>query len=112
MPHWEQNEIKHRKPCYLCLRSLTLSWRRSLSYRNQSTDLYRKSMDWFLYGRDLRHERVNLYILQSPTQFSILMINLFLANAPILYLLKTLSINPTKWSKTLKQFVGKLPTNC
>ena len=23
-----------------------------------------------------------------------------------------LSANPTKWSKTLKQFVGKLPTNC
>ena len=23
-----------------------------------------------------------------------------------------LSVNPTKWSSTLKQFVGKLPTNC
>ena len=23
-----------------------------------------------------------------------------------------LSANPTKWSKTLKQFIGKLPTNC
>ena len=23
-----------------------------------------------------------------------------------------LSANPTKWSKTLKQFLGKLPTNC
>ena len=23
-----------------------------------------------------------------------------------------LSTNPTKWSNTLKQFVGKLPTNC
>ena len=23
-----------------------------------------------------------------------------------------LSTNPTKWSDTLKQFVGKLPTNC
>ena len=37
---------------------LTLSWRRPLSYRNQSIDLLRKSMDWFLYGNDLRHERV------------------------------------------------------
>ena len=26
--------------------------------------------------------------------------------------LKPLSANPTKWSNTLKQFVGKLPTNC
>ena len=39
---------------------LTLSWRRSLSYRNQSIDLQSKSMDRFLYDRDLRHERVNV----------------------------------------------------
>ena len=37
--------------------SLTFSWRRSLSYRHQSIDLLCKSMGWFLYGRDLRHER-------------------------------------------------------
>ena len=34
------------------------SWWRSLLYRNQSIDLQRKSMDWFLYDRGLRHERV------------------------------------------------------
>ena len=33
---------------------LTLSGRRSLSYRNKSIDLQSKSMDWFLYSRDLR----------------------------------------------------------
>ena len=38
--------------------TLILSWRRQLSYRNQSIDLLRKSMDWFLYDNDLRHERV------------------------------------------------------
>ena len=38
---------------------LTLSWRRSLSYKNQSIDLLCKSMDWFLYDRDHHHERVN-----------------------------------------------------
>ena len=37
---------------------LTLSGQRSLSYRNQSIDLLCKSMDWFLYDKDLRHERV------------------------------------------------------
>ena len=37
---------------------LTLSWQRSLWYRNQSIDLFYKSMDWFLYDRDLRHDRV------------------------------------------------------
>ena len=38
--------------------SLTLSRRRSLSYRNKAIDLQSKSMDWFLYDRNLRHERV------------------------------------------------------
>ena len=36
--------------------NLTLSRRRSLSYRNQSVDLQNKSMDWFLYDNGLRHE--------------------------------------------------------
>ena len=38
---------------------LTLSWRRPLSYRSQSIDLLRKSMDWFLYDSGLRHGGVN-----------------------------------------------------
>ena len=37
---------------------LTLSWRRPLSYRNQSIDLFSKSMDWFLFDNGPRHERV------------------------------------------------------
>ena len=41
---------------------LTLSWRRSLSYRNHSIDLLCKSMDWFLYDRNLCHERVKAYL--------------------------------------------------
>ena len=31
----------------------------SLLYRNQFIDLLGKSMDWFLYDRDFRHERVD-----------------------------------------------------
>ena len=38
--------------------SFTLSWRRPLSYRNQSIDLLRKSMDCFLYDNGLRQEIV------------------------------------------------------
>ena len=34
------------------------SWRKSLSYRNQFIDLQSKSIDWFLYDKYLRHERV------------------------------------------------------
>ena len=37
---------------------LTLSWRKPISYRNQSIDLLSKSMDWFLYDIGLCHERV------------------------------------------------------
>ena len=40
--------------------SLTLSWRRPLSYRNHSTDLRSKSMDWFLHDNCLRHKRILL----------------------------------------------------
>ena len=36
---------------------LTFPWWRSLSYKNQSIDLLCKSKDWFLYDRDVHHER-------------------------------------------------------
>ena len=39
------------------LEILTLSWWRSLSYRNQAIDFLCKSVDLFLYDRDLHHER-------------------------------------------------------
>ena len=49
-----------------CLSALTLSWRRPLSYRNQSIDLLWKSVDWFLYDNGLRHERVKfLYMITA-----------------------------------------------
>ena len=31
-----------------------------LSHRCQSIDIHSKPMDWFLYDRDFRHERVNI----------------------------------------------------
>ena len=42
---------------------LTLSRRRSLSYRNQFIDLLCKSMDWFLLDNGLRFERVKVRII-------------------------------------------------
>ena len=36
--------------------------RRPIWYRNQSIDLLRKSMDWFLYDIGLRQERVKIFI--------------------------------------------------
>ena len=50
---------------------LTLSWRRTLSYRNQSIDLLRKLMDWFLYDNGLRHERVMLKLFAKKVAFSL-----------------------------------------
>ena len=51
--------------------ALTLSWRRPLSYRNQSIDLLCKSMDWFLYHNGLRHERVNIVSHEPRQNFSL-----------------------------------------
>ena len=48
------------------LHKLTLSWRRSLPFWNQSTDLIAsKSVKWFLYDTELRHERVNKKLLEK-----------------------------------------------
>ena len=44
---------------------LAFSWRRSLSCTNQSNNLLCKSMEWFLYDKDLRHESVNSCILDT-----------------------------------------------
>ena len=40
------------------LKCFNPSWRRFLTYRNQSIYFQSKSMNWFLRDRDLRHERV------------------------------------------------------
>ena len=71
-------------------RSLTLSWRRSLSYRNQSIDLQSKSMDWVLYDRDLRHERVNKPLM---FHFSLILSDVLAAN---IYLFKVNNRNIRK----------------
>ena len=52
-------KIIYKKMSFKIAKSLTLSRRRPLSYRNQSIDLLRNSMDWFLYDNGLRHERFN-----------------------------------------------------
>ena len=64
---------------------LALSWRRPLSYRNQSINLQSKSMDWFLYDNGFRHERANwlstlMYLLKmilTRIPFRLLNLSLF-----------------------------------
>ena len=51
--------------------SLTLSGRRPLSSRNQSIDLLCKSIDWFLYYRDLHHERLKDNFIRHPKKLEL-----------------------------------------
>ena len=41
---------------------LTLSWRRLLSYKNQSIGLLCKWMDWFQYDNGPRHEELMAHL--------------------------------------------------
>ena len=50
---------------------LTHSWRRSLSYRNQSIGLHSKSMKCFIYDRDIRHERVKVLVMHDTLAVNI-----------------------------------------
>ena len=43
----------------------TLLWWRSISYRNKSIDLLWKSMNWFVYDKDLRRESWGRIFLQT-----------------------------------------------
>ena len=58
-PCWMFDRVLNTPPQFP--ESLTLSWRRSISYRNQSINLLCKSIDWFLYDMDLSHKRVKRY---------------------------------------------------
>ena len=59
---WVQRVDPIRRHYYLHCENFcfitTLSWRWSLSYRNQSNDLQSKSRHWFPYDRNLRHEKL------------------------------------------------------
>ena len=63
---------------------------------------------WLLEGISFRLKRkfsAVTELLSSILKNEILKASIFCQHNP-------LSANPTKWSNTLKQFVGKLPTNC
>ena len=74
---------------------LTLSWRRSISYRNQSIDLGSKSMDWFLYDNGLRHERVKITTVSFNYQ-------------AVIYLFKTNGINIRSMNGNLSKLTIKI----
>ena len=97
---------------------LTLSWRRALSYRNQSIDLQSKLIDWFLYNNGLCHERVNrhcnVFIKSSAksnrllhTNISIHVSHWFLAwIASPFFLINGMSVScPSRFSQLIR--IGK-----
>ena len=83
---------------------LTLSRGTSLSYRNQSNDLVYKSMDWFLYDRDLRHERVNSYFQLEPLLQVLTVSNLWHATSRV-EPVENLNLDCAEWNfaVTIKQ---------
>ena len=85
--YWKRNFL-NTKWCFYELahefEALTFSWRRSLSYRNQFIDFQSKSMDWFLYDRDLRRERVNKTL--KTRKFSNIQLTLESSNSQFLEL--------------------------
>ena len=71
-PHLGPYPETHLEPCKSTFQTcLTPSWWRCLFYRNQSIDLKSISMDWFLYDRDIRHERVNRVLNTRMNMFRV-----------------------------------------
>ena len=89
---WEQNLFYHPSR-YLISKvlwdPLTLLWWRSLSCRIHSIDLLWKSMDWFPYDRDLRHEKVKASITPMLFETIVTFFNLYKVKVSFHYTLKT-----------------------
>ena len=87
--------------------SLTLSWRRPLSYRNQSIDLLSKSMDWFLYDNAPRHERVVLNVFVVLI-YPLLSFTVFWSFPPlVLLLLMSLIVVFISSEFSISDFIGE-----
>ena len=70
---------------------LTLSWRSSQPDKNRSFDLLCKSMNWFLYDRDLRNERVNQVI--TALKFDLIISGVTQAFCQIYHSKKMIKVN-------------------
>ena len=73
---------------------------------DKSNNLYKVSKDTYI--KLLQDNITKSYKTSNVTLIN----NIYKEVKAIVAELNPLSTNPTKWSKTLKQFVGKLPTNC
>ena len=66
LTHWKR---KNEKKIFWLYFDLTLSWRRPLPHRNQSIDLFCKSVDWFLHDNGPRQERVKTNFKKQKSKF-------------------------------------------
>ena len=80
---------------------LTLSWRRPLSYRNESIDLQSKPMDWFLYDIGLYHERVKDMFLIFDYRKTVIFKS-WLVNQPLINWLVNVSTTKAVWNSDLQ----------
>ena len=71
-PHLKIMWLSYLTPDSLSKNTLTLSWRRPLSYRNQSIDLQCKSMVWFLYDNGPRDGRVKRVLSKTNKTIGLL----------------------------------------
>ena len=69
------------------------------------TLIYHKEFSWFP-----QKENISLLLFELKTNFD--NYDLFQVSLKRKKFFNPLNANPTKWSNTLKQFVGRLPTNC
>ena len=69
----------------LCLLKLKVLFLRNLSYSLAKKKLVCKSLEYFLYDRDHRHERVKVSkrLIKSPCFIAIRIIILFLVRKPL-----------------------------
>ena len=72
--NWHTTVIFNQSCLFPCKNLINSFMGLPLSYRNQSIDLQSKIMDWFLYDRDLRHERVNSSLFTICSFHSVLLI--------------------------------------
>ena len=98
----------------------TLSWRRSLSYKNQSIDLQSKSVDWVLHDTDLRHERVkHLFLFNQFLSDNSKMATCTLPSAFVfVVLINYIDISQFRFGShrlaatTFKVFINQLMSHC